>query len=99
MAMKYNKIPKEKYTIMNKKELAEILKNKINKPEEETILILTIIEENNFNEDLIIEEIKLQLNLNTEESHKIYKITSSLIKNVIKEKIKHPFIKHIEDNL
>jgi len=80
---------------MNKKELAEILKTKINKTTNECIFILTCIEENSYNKETIIEKIQTNLSLTTKETENIYITTKELLKNIFKERIKHPFKKDI----
>lgn len=83
---------------MNKKELASILQTKINKTIDETLTILTIIEENS-NSEICIKEIEKILSISIEEATEIYTTTKNFIKKVLKERIKHPFKKDLNKDI
>lgn len=43
------------------------------------------------NKEKIVTDIKIRLNVTSEESEKIYEFTMSIIGNGVKDKLKHPF--------
>lgn len=81
--------------IMNKKDFAKKLSEKLNYSYDDCLIIVNILEDNFFiskeNKDKIINEISTKLKLDKELSSKIYDIAIDIIKKQIKEKLKHPF--------
>lgn len=83
---------------MNKKEYIEKLSKEISYTKEECIIISEILEENFFirkkNKNKIIEELKNTLKIEEQEANRIYNISTKIIKEEIKNKLKHPFTNH-----
>lgn len=80
---------------MNKKIFIEELSKKLNYEEEKCIVINDILENNFFisksAKDKIVNELEEKLNISFEEASNIYEVATSIIKEEVKEKIKHPF--------
>lgn len=80
---------------MNKKELSKLLSKKIDLDEKECLLILNILEKYPLigeNARLkIINELTFELNIDRDKAVVVYNATRELIKNGIKESLKHPF--------
>lgn len=80
---------------MNKKEFINELANQLNYPKEKCILINNILEDNFFiskkSKDKIVETFMQILHVNYEEAVKIYDIAVKIIKDEVKNKLKHPF--------
>ncbi len=97
MDMKYNWIPKERCMVMNlnKLDFINVLSNKLHYSKDRCIVINEILENNFFiskkNKDKIIEELIQQLGINYKEAIDIYDIAIKIIKDEVKEKLKHPF--------
>ena len=80
---------------MNKKEFIKKLLKELNYSEEKCILINDILE-NNFviskkSKETIIQELMSQLEISETEANRIYDASIKIIKEELKEKIKHPF--------
>lgn len=97
MVMKFNSIPKERCMViqMNKTAFINELSKKILYSKEDCLLINNILEDNFFiaskNKDKIIQDFTQTLNIDNEEATKIYDIAIQIIKDQIKNKLKHPF--------
>ncbi len=97
MAMKFNWIPMGKCMVMqiNKNSFISELSRQLSYSREKCIIINDILESNFFiskkNKDKIIDEFRQILNVSNEESIKIYDIAVKIIKDKIKDKLKHPF--------
>ena len=80
---------------MNKKEFIEELVKKTNYDEDKCIIINDILEDNFIigkkNKEKTISNLIEKLNIDKKEANNIYDISSSIIMNAIKDKIKHPF--------
>lgn len=80
---------------MNKTEFIDELSNQLSYPQERCIIINDILENNFFisknNKDKIIEELTQALNVDNEEANKIYDIAVKIVKDEVKDKLKHPF--------
>ena len=80
---------------MNKTGFIEKLKETLNIDETKANMINNILENNNIfgkkNKDKIIEDMMNQLKIDLNEANKIYEKAMDIIKNAIKNKIKHPF--------
>lgn len=80
---------------MNKKEFIRELVKKTNYDEEKCVIISDTLE-NNFmigkkNKEKTLSSLIEKLNIDEEEANNIYDISSSIVMNAIKDKIKHPF--------
>ena len=80
---------------MNKNEFIKKLLKELNYSEEKCILINDILE-NNFviskkSKETIIQELMSQLEISETEANRIYDASIKIIKEELKEKIKHPF--------
>ncbi len=80
---------------MNKKEFISELSNRLSYSKEKCIMINDILENNFFinkkNKDKVIEEFVQILKVSNEEATKIYDTAVEIIKEEIKNKLKHPF--------
>ena len=81
--------------MMNKKQFINELKKETKLSMEECLTINCVLE-NNFiigkkNKNKIIKSLIENLNINYEESEKIYNTSMKIILNSIKRKLKHPF--------
>lgn len=80
---------------MNKREFIEKLSYELSYTIDECTIINDILESNFFitkkSKDKIIAELVKNLSITEEEAEKIYNTSSSIIKEEIKNKIKHPF--------
>ena len=80
---------------MNKKEIASLLKEKINYKDDDCLTIINILEDNFLflkkNKDKVIKDFIEILNIDELEAARIFDISSYLITSIIKDKIKHPF--------
>lgn len=80
---------------MNKTKFIQTLKEKLNIDEAKANIINNIIESNNIfgkkNKDKIINDFVEQLDINKEKAENIYETSMEIIKNTIKNRIKHPF--------
>ena len=80
---------------MNKSEFINKLSMILSYSEDKCIIINDILENNFFiskkNKDKIIEEFIQKLNVDNEEAIKIYDTAVEIIKNEVKNKLKHPF--------
>jgi len=80
---------------MNKTEFINELSKELSYSKDKCIIINQILESNFFiskkSKDKIIEELIQTLNINYEEAIKIYDTALTIIKNEIKNKLKHPF--------
>lgn len=83
---------------MNKTKFIQTLKEKLNIDEAKANIINNIIESNNIfgkkNKDKIINDFVEQLDINKEKAENIYETSVEIIKNAIKNRIKHPFKSH-----
>ena len=95
MVMKFKGTLKERCTVMNmnKKEFIETLKENTSYTERECSLINEIIESHFFptKKDEVMKEWMKELNIEKGEAEKLWQIVSSILKNEIKNKLKHPF--------
>lgn len=82
-------------TKMNKEGFINELSRQLSYSKDKCIVINEILENNFFiskkNKDKIIDEFVQMLNVNKEEAIKIYDIAVKIIKNEVKNKLKHPF--------
>lgn len=82
-------------TTMNKRGFIEELSKETGYDENKCILINEIIEKyfifNKNNRDKIIQELKINVNLNEDDAENVYDISIKVIKEEIKNKLKHPF--------
>lgn len=80
---------------MNKKEFINELSKELNYEIEKCIIINDILENNFFiskkNKDIIIKQIIDKLEVSIEEANKIYNISINIVKEEVKNKLKHPF--------
>ncbi len=80
---------------MNKKEIASLLKEKINYNDDDCLTIINILEDNFLflkkNKDKVIKDFIEILNIDELEAARIFDISSNLVRSIIKDKIKHPF--------
>lgn len=80
---------------MNKTKFIQTLKETLNIDEAKANIINNVIESDNIfgkkNKDKIINDFMEQLNINKEKAENIYETAIKIIKNAIKNKIKHPF--------
>ncbi len=80
---------------MNKNEFISELSKQLSYSKEKCFMINDILENNFFiskkNKDKIIEEFIKILNVSNEEAMKIYDIAIKIIKEEVKNKLKHPF--------
>lgn len=80
---------------INKKELSCLLQEKTDLTEEKCLTVLNIFDQyfifDSKNKETIVNEISSQLNLQKDESTKIYETAIEIIKSTIKEKLHHPF--------
>lgn len=80
---------------MNKSEFIEALSHELSYPKEEGIIINDILESNFFiskkSKDKIINELISRLSITEVEAEKIYDTACSIIKEEVKNKLKHPF--------
>ena len=80
---------------MNKTGFIEKLKETLNIDETKANMINNVLENNNIfgkkNKDKIIEDMMNQLKIDLNEANKIYEKVMDIIKDAIKNKIKHPF--------
>ena len=97
MDMKSKKTQMEKCMVkkMNKTGFIEKLKETLNIDETKANMINNVLENNNIfgkkNKDKIIEDMMNQLKIDLNEANKIYEKVMDIIKDAIKNKIKHPF--------
>lgn len=81
--------------IMNKSRFIEELVKKTNLTKEECIILNDCIEENFIigkkNKEKTINLLIERLNIDEEKANELYNISSSIMANAIKDKIKHPF--------
>jgi len=80
---------------MNKNEFINKLSESLHYSKEKCIIINDILESNFFiskkNRDKIVEKLIEQLKINHNEAIKVYDVAVMIIKNEIKNKLKHPF--------
>ncbi len=80
---------------LNKNEFVNELSKQLSYSKEKCIMINDILENNFFiskkNKDKIIEEFIQELDINKEEAMSIYEIAVKIIKEEVKNKLKHPF--------
>ena len=80
---------------LNKTEFIKKLSKKLSYSKDKCIIINEILESNFFiskkNKDKIIEELIRVLDINQEEAINIYNIAVTIIKNEVKNKLRHPF--------
>lgn len=80
---------------MNKEKFIKTLATTLNIEEEKCLIINDILENNFFisskNQDKIIDELIKKLNITPEEAENIYDTAITIIKNEVKNKLKHPF--------
>lgn len=80
---------------MNREYFEKELTKKINLEEKQIALISQILEENNIigrkSKEKIKKELKEKLETTEEQANKIYDASMEIIKDGIKEKLKHPF--------
>ena len=80
---------------MNKNEFLKELEKQLSYSEEKCIIINEILENHFFlsnkNKNKILDEIIEKLNISYEEAEKIYNTALIIVKNEIKNKLKHPF--------
>lgn len=82
-------------TRMNKIEFIEELSKELTYSKEQCSIINDVLENNFFlsnkNKDKIIQELVESLHIDMNEANEIYDCVTKIIKEEIKEKIKHPF--------
>ena len=80
---------------MNKKRFIEELSKELNYSENKCIIINEILESNfvisKKSKEAIINELISKLEIESDEANRIYDISVKLIKEEVKDKIKHPF--------
>ena len=80
---------------MNKNEFIEKLLKELNYSKEQCVLINNILESNfvisKKSRDSIIDELVNQLEISKEEANRIYDISVKVIKEEVKNQLKHPF--------
>lgn len=80
---------------MNKKEIASLLKEKINYNDDDCLTIINILEDNFLflkkNKDKVIKDFIEILNIDELEATRIFDISYNLVTSIIKDKIKYPF--------
>lgn len=80
---------------MNKEKFIQTLKETLNIDGAKANIVNNVIESNNIfgkkNKDKIINDFVEQLNIDKEKAENIYETAIKIIKNAIKNKIKHPF--------
>ena len=80
---------------MNKTKFIKKLKETLNIDENRANIINNILESNNIigkkGKENIINDLIGQLKIDTEEANKIYETSMNIIKDAIKNKLKHPF--------
>ena len=80
---------------MNKTDVINKLKEELNYDEERCLAIDNIYEENfifgKTNKEKVIEKFIKRLNMDNSEAEHVYEVMSSIVTNVIKDRIKHPF--------
>lgn len=81
--------------IMNKKGFNKELQRKLNYNQEKYRIINDIMESASLigkkNKDKMISDLMIKLNITNTEANKIYKTSMNIIKEEIRNKIKHPF--------
>lgn len=82
-------------TIMNKTDFINELSKQLSYSLDKCVIVNDILENNFFisrkNKDKIIAELMQRLEIETEESIRIYDIAIAIINEEIKNKLKHPF--------
>lgn len=80
---------------MNKTGFIKLLQEKTDLPKDKCILINNILEDHFLlgkeNKKKILKDFQEQLNIDTKEAEEIYTISMNLLKNSLKEKLRHPF--------
>lgn len=80
---------------MNKKEFIKTLANELSYDEYKCIIINDILESNFFiskkSKSKIIDELEVQLNINSDEAIRIYEVAINIVKRELKDTIRHPF--------
>ena len=80
---------------MNKKEFINKLKNELDLDLEKCIIINNILEDTFLigkkNKEIMIDRFVNELNISIDDANNIYEKVMDIIKNAIKNKIKHPF--------
>lgn len=80
---------------MNKKEFIKVLNENAGFKEEYCITIVNILENNIFigknNKEKILNRLEDELNIKKEDANIIYNTSMEIIKDGLKDKIKHPF--------
>lgn len=80
---------------MNKREFIKELEKELSYPNEKCVMINEILEQNFFirkeNREKTVEELIKELNIKREEAARIYDTATNIIKDEIKNKLKHPF--------
>lgn len=80
---------------MNKVEFIEALSKELSYSKEKCTIINEILESNFFiskkSKDKIIDELVQNLEINYEEAINVYDIAVTIIRNEVKNKLKHPF--------
>ena len=80
---------------MNKEKFIDRLKEELNYSLDKCIIINDILESNFFiskkSKDKIIDEFINKLEVNNDEANRIYDISIKIVKEELKNKIKHPF--------
>ena len=80
---------------MNKKKFINKLKNELDLDLEKCIIINNILEDTFLigkkNKEIMIDRFVSELNISIDDANNIYEKVMDIIKNAIKNKIKHPF--------
>ena len=80
---------------MNKQKFIEELSKKLNYSEDKCIIVNDILESNfvisKKSKDVIINELISKLQIASDEANNIYDVSVNLIKEEVKDKLKHPF--------
>lgn len=80
---------------MNKTGFIKLLQEKTDLSKDKCILINNILEDHFLlgkeNKKKILKDFQEQLNVDTKEAEEIYTISMNLLKNSLKEKLRHPF--------
>ena len=80
---------------MNKEEFINVLTQELNYSEEKCVIINEVLENTFFigkkGKEKVIEEFMNKLDINEEEANHIYEVVCEILKDGVKEKLKHPF--------
>lgn len=95
MDMKFSWIRKDKCMKMNKKRFIQKLAEELSYTKEECIEINEILEKHFFikesNKPKVVAELTNKKGIQKEEAERIYNVATKIIKDEVKNKLKHPF--------